>query len=476
MLITRLRSVVSLFALGACVMLADASSALPLQDEAGPETGAVQDPPRRGRRGGQQPPEAQAPPPAAEEKKTEAKKDDDKYLAITGGRVHTMAGPVLEGVTILAKNGSIIAIGPNVKVPEGAEVIDAAGHRVYPGLVSVQSFGIVGSGRPQDTTDVFDLNMTVALAAGITTTVSGDAAVKLAYGTVEGLLLRDNLFINFRYTTRDPAGRHRIRGDLDRVHGYLRDVRAYEVKKQSDPSAKEPDGRWIRGQLEQYLRLMKGEAVAIVDASQVADLIAYAKLANDYGIKFIVRGGTEAWTIAPIVSRANMDLIVTPRERVDPDPRVVRPNGSTIENAAILHNHGVRIGIIPVGSLFGPGSTISFGGLGGRDLAHYAMEAAFGVRGGLSNDAALRAITIDAARILRIDDRVGSLEVGKDADIVIADGDMLAYTTQVRWTIVNGRIAYDKANETLYQHIRPEGDEESTPPDEYWPRRLGAPF
>src|SRR5690606_37625931 len=138
----------------------------------GPETGVVQDPPRRGPRGrqGQQPPPQATPAPAPEEK-VEPAKAEDKFLAITGGRVYTMAGPVLEGVTILAKNGSIIEIGPNVKVPDGAETIDASGRRIYPGLVALQTSGIVGGGRPQDTTDVFALNVTVALAAGVTTAV-----------------------------------------------------------------------------------------------------------------------------------------------------------------------------------------------------------------------------------------------------------------------------------------------------------------
>jgi len=96
------------------------------------------------------------------------------------------------------------------------------------------------------------------------------------------------------------------------------------------------------------------------------------------------------------------------------------------------------------------------------------------VRGGLPDDAALRSITIDAATVLGIDHRVGSIEVGKDADFVVTDGDILHYMTLARWTIVNGRIAYDKQKETLYNHIRPDGDRDAPPPDDYWPRRLGA--
>jgi imidazolonepropionase-like amidohydrolase len=101
------------------------------------------------------------------------------------------------------------------------------------------------------------------------------------------------------------------------------------------------------------------------------------------------------------------------------------------------------------------------------------MEAAFAVRGGLPEDAALRSITIDAARILGIDHRVGSLEIGKDGNFMITDGDPLHYMTHVRWTVVNGRLVYDKQKDSLFSHIRPNGDRDAPPPDDYWPRRLG---
>ena len=124
-----------------------------------------------------------------------------------------------------------------------------------------------------------------------------------------------------------------------------------------------------------------------------------------------------------------------------------------------------------------PRSTgIATWGIAGRDLMHLAMEAAFAVRGGLPNDAAIRAITIDAARILGVDHRVGSVEVGKVADFAIVDGDLLHYMTMARWTVVNGRIAYDKKKDSLLNHIRPDGNLDAPAPDEYWPRSLGEPL
>ena len=124
-----------------------------------------------------------------------------------------------------------------------------------------------------------------------------------------------------------------------------------------------------------------------------------------------------------------------------------------------------------------PGSGISLGGLAGRDLLNLNLEAAFAVRGGLTTAQAVRTITLDAARILGQDHRIGSIEIGKDADFVIADGPILDYQTLARYTIVNGRIAYDRDEEPLLSHIRPDGNRDGgdPPPNDYWPRRLGDP-
>ncbi|MCL4198531.1 MAG: amidohydrolase family protein [Phycisphaerales bacterium] len=410
------------------------------------------------------------PAPPAEEKPAEK----DRWFAVLNGRVHTVSGPVLDGVTILCRNGRIAEIGPNLALPEGCERLDAAGHFVYPGLIAVRSQGIHGGGSPEDGTDVFSLNMSLALGAGITTAVTGDTAAKLTYGTLEDMIVKRGLFESISYTSRDPAGKRRLREGLDRVRQHLRDVADHEEEKRLNPEAKAPDDKWIRGPYATYLRLLKGEATAIADANSAWELLQLAELAETYGIRIVARGAYEAWTVAPRLSRAGMAAIITPRQRVDENPQLNRPTGSTIENARILHEAGMRLAITPAGSLFGPGYGISLGGLAGRDLLHLALEAAFAVRGGLENAQAVKTVTIDAARLLGIDSRVGSIEVGKDADFVITDGDLLHYMTLVRWTVVNGRIAYDKEKEGIYSHIRPGGDADAPPPDDYWPRRLGV--
>jgi len=392
----------------------------------------------------------------------------DRYFAVSNATVHTVTNGDLYGATVLAKNGKIIEIGQGVALPEGAETLDASGYHVYPGFIAASSGNTLGADPPDDTTDVFALNMTIALAGGITTAVAGNSAANLTYGSVDEMIVKRDLFKTLRYSTESPDGRRKIRADLERVRQYLRDLQAYEEKKKTDPEAKAPDKEWIKGDYESFLKLLRHETTAVLEANSANELLGVCELAKRFDIRAVVRGATEGWTVAPEMARAGLSAIITPRRTADRDERINRPNGPSIENAAILHRHGVPLAFVP--SI----TSVTLWGLAGRDLLHLNMEAAFAVRGGLAQDAALRAITIDAARILGIEDRVGSIEVGKDANLAIFDGDPLHYMSLVRWTVVGGRVVYDKQKESLYSHIRPGGDRDAPPPDDLWPRRLGG--
>ena len=425
---------------------------------------------------GAQPPPAKKPPAKPDAKKPETDKAEEepkvekpkeRFFAVTGAIVHTVTGPVLRGPTVLCRNGKIAAIGHDVTIPEEAETLDAKGFHLYPGLVAVSSMGIVGSEPPEDNTDLYSLNMTLGLAGGVTTVVTGNTAAKLTFGTLEDHVLKRNLFTTLQYSTRNPTGRRQFRHALDRARGYLRDLEAHEEKKKLDPKAKPPDKAWLKGQYETALKLLRHEVVAVADADSARELQDLAALAGQYDFRLVVRGAVEGWIAAPAMARAGLRAVITPRTRRDPNETTNRPNGSSIENAKILHDHGVTVAIAPLSGRTYPS------GMVGRDLRHLPMEAAFAVRGGLPNHVALRAITVDAARILGVDHRVGSVEVGKDADFAICDGDLLHYMTLVRWTVVGGRIAYDKDKDSLLSHIRPGGDRDAPPPSDYWPRRLG---
>ena len=408
-----------------------------------------------------------------DEDQVEAKEPKDRYLVVTNAEVHTVSGPVIFNATIVCKNGRIHAVGPNPPLPVAGddvavETLDAGDHPVYPGLVAAQSTGVLGAAPSNDTTNLHSLYMTLGLAGGLTTAVTGDSAAKLTYGSLEDHVVRESLFVPLRYSASSPDNRRILRADLDKVRQYIRDVEAYNREKATNPDAKEPDKGWLSGKHGEYYALLSGAKTAVCEADAAYDILQVCELAEQYGIRMVIRGASEGWTVAREMSRAKVSAIITPRRRRDPDSSVNRPTGWSIANASRLYDAGVPIAIVALNP------AITLWGVAGRDLLHLNLEAAMAVRGGLSNKAALEAITLGAARILGVDHRVGSIEPGKDADLVICDGDILHYMTQVQYTIVNGRIVYDKSKVTLFEHIRPDGDRDAPPPDDYWPRQLGA--
>ncbi|MCA8923397.1 MAG: amidohydrolase family protein [Planctomycetes bacterium] len=392
--------------------------------------------------------------------------DAPRWFALRGGSVY-QAGAWLEGATVLGKDGRIVAVGTHVVVPADAEVLDVTGYRVYPGLVAFDSRGIVGQ-QPGDSTDVFGLELNLALATGITTVGAGSQLAKLTWGTLEGHDLGESGLV--RIDISQASLRARLREDLARVEAYLRDSKIAAAAKARGEEAKEPDSKFLRGKFAAYRDLLVGTKRALVNADTAGDLRALTRLTLRFGFRAVVKGAVEGWTLPGELGRAGISVVATPRERREPDPDRMAENGWSIENAARLHEHGVEVAILPRS----PG--ISMGGLAGGDLLTFPLEAAFAMRGGLSEDAALEAITIVPARLLGIADRVGTLEVGKDLDAVIVKGDLLHYQTLVEWTVVNGRVAYDKAKDTLLQHVRPrDGEGENLPVPLIWPRRGNAP-
>lgn len=454
-------------------------SSVPIVDDQ-----TLQDPPPRPRRRpeGRRGQGENAPAAAESQTQTDAKGEDSekvddepKWLAITGATVHPVIGPEISNATILCKNGKIFSVGHRITIPEGAQVIDAAGHHVYPGLIGMDSSNIIGRGNPADTTDVFGLSGTLARAAGLTTLVSGGAVAKIKNGTVEGMIVASNMFEDLRYSTSQPRQRAQIREGFEDARDFLRRVELYQNPATREEGAEQPQERELSREARSALRLLRGQAKAQAFANDAASLVALSELAQQYGFEIVISGITEGWTVPERLARAKVSAIVVPRDRTLADERRNRPNGATIENAAILTRHGMEVAVLPPGPYFGPGTGIGLSGLGGRDMLNINMSAAYAARGGLSERDAVRTLTINPARMLGVDHRIGSIEVGKDADLIITDRPLLDYMMLVRYTIIDGEIAYDKDAEGIFSHIRP-SDPDAEQTQDAWPRRLGAPW
>ena len=469
-------------------------------------------------------------PAPDEEDKDEKTEEEDEYYAIVGGDIYTGTGAILRGATLLAKNGVIEEIGFDVFLPEGTEKLDARGMQVYPGLVALNAttrvtrglfaadvedewtewepkFDIDGpeidsgtdddldEGPPpdehwdeifddpsysapptaadearikaEDAFDPYSQYMIMALGTGITSVEQSNVAIKLLRYEFKGTFMNEKSMTNVSWTKRTPSSITSAKEKFAAAAKYLREYRAWEAL--NDKDVKEPSKRGVDSGI---LRILKGEVLARFNANDREEILGIARLAQTYGFRPVIVGCREGWTVAEELGRAGAYAIVTPRDRRAKNESLVRPGGTSIENAAILHRSGVQVAVVPANTSF------DLGGITGRDLMHLPVEAGFAVRGGMPDAAALEAITIVPARLLGVSHRVGSLEVGKDCDVIVTDGDILHYQTFVQYAVVMGKLVYDKQKEIFYAHIRPRqelppldpGEEvpetEATPPEE----------
>ena len=409
---------------------------------------------------------ATAPFDDEEKAEEEDEEDKDEWFAVRGADVHTGTGSVLRGATVLAKNGVIEEIGYDVELPEETEIVEAAGFRVYPGLVAIGSSGLFGgSSDISNSVDPFGRNMILALSGGITTALQGNEAGKLKRGEIEGVLVNPNVFSSFTWSTRSPKTKRDLRKSFEDARAWIGEHAEWQRAVKKDKELKEPKKP---SSASSAIAVLRGESTARFMSSSRTDLLGIARFAQEFGFRPVIEGCAEGWTVASELGRAGAMAVVTPRYRRAKDETLVTDGGSSIENAAKLHEAGVPVAIIP------QARGVDLGGIVGRDIMHLTIEAGFAVRGGLSEADALAGITIIPARMMGLGHRIGSIEVGKDCDLIVTDGDLLHYETFVQWAVVDGKVAYDKQEELYFAHIRPRPDTTLAPEEKVDPGEAGA--
>jgi hypothetical protein len=437
----------------------------------------------RGRRGGP-PPGAEAPPPAAEPApaKTDAPAKPKRYQAIVGGDVYLGTGARLAGATVLLADDKIEAVGHNLDLPEGTVVHDAKGKTVCPGFVAVLGTGM---GAPRsapfvDGVNPFDPEIKQGLAAGVTAFLAGspgggamptggNAVVKLAYGSVAEMVVQEDSVVGMTVPL-SLADREKFTETVQKARDYLQALEDFPKKKAADAKAAEPA---MPQGAEKVVAILRGKARLWVSvgsgsfnpfggggrrggggskANDVDGIRQALELSRLLGKGVVLQKPTSAWLVPDEVAATGSMAILSPRDRLPADPTDPDRTGSNLASAAILAAAGVPIAVTcPQGLMAGVG--VGTGGIMGQDLNTPHLDAAFAVRGGLDNRKALRTITLDAARMIGAEHRIGSLEPGKDADVLILDGDPLHYATFVTTAIVNGKVVYEKDREPLYNHI-----------------------
>jgi hypothetical protein len=425
---------------------------------------------RRQRPGGESAPAAPPSTEAPKERKVET------WTAIIGGDVHVGDGNVIRGATVLIGDDKIEKVGHDLEIPEKATRIDATGLVVAPGFCLVKASGIGGPGNEvRDDLNPYDPSIKLGLAAGITSylwTANGgsntpagkSAVVKLAYGDLAGMVGPESSVVSMRVPL-DPASMANLRKSVRQAREHLDKVREFEGK----PGAKPEEKPKVPSGTEELIALMTGQKRLWISqagggfgggrrggggggfgASQIRQAMEIAEL---IGAGVVLDGPTEAWVVPDEIAATGSMAIVSPRTKVEADPGRPEDTGSNLAQAAILDAAGVPVAVTVPGGGYG-GPSLGTGGILGQDLNTPMVDAAYAIRGGYPWRKGLRTLTLDSARIMGADRRLGSLEPGKDADVLILDGDPLNYKTFVQTALVNGKVVYRKDDEPFYRHIR----------------------
>ncbi|GAA1262579.1 amidohydrolase [Saccharothrix xinjiangensis] len=378
-------------------------------------------------------------------------------VAITGGYVVPVAGSPIEGGTVLVRDGKVVAVGADVEVPDGVPVVDAAGAWVLPGFVEAHGhLGVHEEGEGwagQDTNEMTDPNgarlraldainaadqgFADALSGGVTTAVvkpgSGNViggrtvAVKCWGRTVDEMLLREPVSV------KSALGENpkRVYGDQKKLpstrQGVAAVIRDAFTRAQDYAARREAaDGPFDRDPTSEVLaRVLSGELPWCQHCHRADDIATALRLADEFGYKLIVNHGTEGHLIADLLAERGVPVVIGPlfttRSKVEVRQRSLRTPG-------ILARAGVEIAI----TTDHPVVPIHF-------LVHQATLA---VKEGLDRRTALESITVNPARIMGLDDRVGSLAPGLDGDVVIWSGDPLDVMSRALKVFVSGREVY----------------------------------
>jgi imidazolonepropionase-like amidohydrolase len=404
-------------------------------------------------------------------------------VSIVHATVHTLAGQTIADGTVSFRKGRIVEVGPSLAPLPGAEVVDATGLHVYPGLIDANTaVGLTEIGSVAGSVDIAetgDLNpgvntaiavnpdselIPVTRANGLTHVVSAPAG-----GLVSGTsaLIRLDGWTWEDLTAATPVGLHvrwpsfRIRREslvgppppseedqkkerderLKRIRDLFESARAYAKARRAQGNGGKPLDS--NPALEAMIPVLDGAIPVIVHAGEIRQLRSVLEWADRDRLRIVIAGEGDVWRVADELAARKIPVILT--SVLSLPERRDEPYDTAYTAAAKLHEAGVEFCIASSGSGFGASMT--------RNLPyHAAMAAAFG----LPREVALEALTLAPARILGVESALGSIEVGKSASLILTDGDPLEIRTRVERAFIDGRpvALSDNRHERLYRRYR----------------------
>ncbi|MBO0812816.1 MAG: amidohydrolase [Microlunatus sp.] len=381
-------------------------------------------------------------------------------VAIVGGRIVPVIGDVIENGTVLIKDGKITEVGAKIKVDSDTPVIDAAGKWVLPGFLEAHGHvgvheegnGWAGSDtnemtdpigarfRALDAINPADEGFRDALSGGVTAVVikpgSGNPVGGQTVAVKSWGRIVDEMVIKEPCSVKSALGENpkRVYGEKKQtpstrlgvasvIRDAFHDAQDYVARK----AEAERDGKaFTRDANNEILAaVLSGDLPWCQHTHRADDIATAVRLSEEFGYNLVVNHGTEAHLIADVLAQKNIPVIIGPlftsRSKVELNQRHMR-------NPGLLADAGVKIAI----TTDHPVVPINF----------LIYQAIVSVKEGLDRDTAIRALTINPAEMLGLADRIGSLEVGKDGDVVIWSGDPLDIMSRAEHVVIEGRPVY----------------------------------
>lgn len=382
-------------------------------------------------------------------------------LLIKNAKIFTMAGKVIQNGSILIEAGKIKEVGVDIVAPFDAEVIDAGGKHVLPGMIDAHchlgmwedSIGFEGSDgnemtdpitphlRAIDGINPMDINFKEAYQGGVTTVATGPGsanviggqfvAIKTYGNRIDDMVLAEPLAMKIAfgenpkrvYNDKKVMPMTRM-GTAALLRDTLMKSKVYYDKKMEagDDSSKAPT---FDMKLESMMDVMSGKIPLKAHAHRADDIFTSIRIAKEFGVKVTLEHCTEGHLIADEIAKEGLMAVVGPSFGHRSKFELIN---KTFDTPRVLWEAGVKIAIMTDHPVI--------------PIEHLPLCAALSAKSGLPEEEALKAITIYAAEILGLDDRVGSIEVGKDADIVIWDGHPFDIASSVACTIIDGKVVH----------------------------------
>lgn len=381
--------------------------------------------------------------------------------AFKGAKIITIAGDVFENGILLVQNGkiSVVGDGTSVNIPPNAEVVDVSGKVIMPGLVDTHShIGDVTGGdwsgpthpevRVLDAINPLSDSFYRARAGGITTVnimsgsghlMSGQTVyLKTRYATkMEDMLFCNDPLTNICGGMKMANGTNSIRnkpfpGTRGKSAAIIRQlfVKAQEYKRKIDEANGNSEKMPKRDlEMEALVEVLEGKRIIQHHTHRADDILTVLRIAKEFGYKVVLHHVSEGHLVADEIAEAGVPCSII----------MIDSPGGKLEAVNLMFKTGRVLEEAGVDVAYHTDDYIT-------DSRLFLRSAALGVRAGMNRDKALEAMTLAGARMLGLEDRVGSLEVGKDADFIVLSGDPFSVYTKIEQTWIDGEKVFDRSN------------------------------